>query len=203
MARNEHSRLPDAGRRRFLEQSAVALGASLLPLHWPLLSRTAQAAAAAIENDAGFSHLQAAQAADLAAMAARIIPSGDTPGAREAGVIHFIDQAMGEFMAPAADGLRLGLAELNDTVAGDGLADRFAELPAEAQDAMLARIEDGEFFGLVRFLTIAGFLCMPSQGGNRDAVGWKLLGFEQRHVWQPPFGHYDAEIASAEEGDRE
>jgi hypothetical protein len=32
---------------------------------------------------------------------------------------------------------------------------------------------------------------LPGYGGNRDAAGWKLIGFEDRHVFQPPFGHYD------------
>jgi hypothetical protein len=32
---------------------------------------------------------------------------------------------------------------------------------------------------------------LPSYGGNRDGVGWKLIGFEDSHVFYPPFGHYD------------
>lgn len=203
MSRAQGSPLGDADRRRFLQHAALAVGASVLPVPWSVLARTARAAASAMESEAGFANLDAAQAADLEAIAGRIIPADDTPGAREAGVIHFIDQAMGGFMAPAAESLRAGLAELNDAVAADGLAERFADLSAGAQDAALTRIEDGEFFALVRFLTIAGFLCLPSQGGNRDAIGWKLLGFEQRHVWQPPFGHYDAETPAAGGGDHE
>jgi hypothetical protein len=35
----------------------------------------------------------------------------------------------------------------------------------------------------------------PSYGGNRDEVGWKLIGFEAPHPWQPPFGYYDADYA--------
>ncbi len=36
-----------------------------------------------------------------------------------------------------------------------------------------------------------GFLGNPSYGGNRDHVGWKLIGFEDRMAFQPPFGYYD------------
>jgi hypothetical protein len=43
---------------------------------------------------------------------------------------------------------------------------------------------------------------MPSWGGNRERAGWALLGFDNRHAWQPPFGYYDA-LAMAEEGDRD
>jgi hypothetical protein len=32
---------------------------------------------------------------------------------------------------------------------------------------------------------------LPAYGGNRDAAGWKLIGFEDQHVFHPPFGYYD------------
>jgi hypothetical protein len=32
---------------------------------------------------------------------------------------------------------------------------------------------------------------LPAYGGNRDGVGWKLIGFEDEHVFHPPFGYYD------------
>jgi len=32
---------------------------------------------------------------------------------------------------------------------------------------------------------------LPAYGGNRGGVGWKLIGFEDAHVFQPPFGYYD------------
>jgi hypothetical protein len=28
-------------------------------------------------------------------------------------------------------------------------------------------------------------------GGNRDEVGWKLIGFEDKFHFEPPFGYYD------------
>ena len=34
-----------------------------------------------------------------------------------------------------------------------------------------------EFFGAVRLHTIEGMFCDPMYGGNRDCVGWKLIGF--------------------------
>ncbi len=33
------------------------------------------------------------------------------------------------------------------------------------------------FFEILRSHTIAGFFCDPIHGGNRDLVGWKLIGF--------------------------
>ncbi len=63
----------------------------------------------------------------------------------------------------------------------------FAALSEERQDAILTRIEEGEleldgvsaaaFFDLVLENAIEGFFCDPIYGGNRDMVGWKLVGF--------------------------
>ena len=40
-------------------------------------------------------------------------------------------------------------------------------------------------------LTLFGMFSMPAYGGNRDGVGWTLIGFEDAHVFHPPFGYYD------------
>ena len=59
---------------------------------------------------------------------------------------------------------------------------------------MLDRVEQldhGAFFQTIRFFTIAGTFANPSWGGNRDRIGWQILGFEDRFTWQPPFGDYD------------
>jgi hypothetical protein len=42
---------------------------------------------------------------------------------------------------------------------------------------------------------------MPVRGGNRDKAGWALIGFVDRHVWQPPFGYYDAVIDETVDGE--
>ena len=64
----------------------------------------------------------------------------------------------------------------------------FADLDVAAQSAYLKTIEATPFFGRMRLLTVAGLLALPSYGGNEDKVGWKLVGFVDRHAWQPPFG---------------
>ena len=38
------------------------------------------------------------------------------------------------------------------------------------------------FFTLLLNWTMAGFFCDPVQGGNRDMVGWKLIGFPGAHI---------------------
>lgn len=44
-----------------------------------------------------FSYLDKKAAADIEALTGEIIPSGDSPGAREAGVVYFIDRALHTF----------------------------------------------------------------------------------------------------------
>jgi len=63
----------------------------------------------------------------------------------------------------------------------------FAQLDASAQDALLTQLEKGEmslpgidiktFFELLVQNTTEGFLADPLYGGNRDFIGWKLIGF--------------------------
>jgi gluconate 2-dehydrogenase gamma chain len=133
----------------------------------------------------------------------QIIPPDDLPGAAEIGVVHFIDQAMGGFAADQAGLLQEGLADLDRraraAVAG---SQGFADLAFDQQTAMLQEIDTTPFFEQMIFLTHCGMFAMPSWGGNRERAGWALLGFDNRHAWQPPFGYYDAQ-AMAEEGDRD
>ena len=42
-----------------------------------------------------------------------------------------------------------------------------------------------------RAAVVVGMLADPKYGGNRDKVGWRLLGFEDRFHWTVPFGDYD------------
>ena len=181
-------------RRDFLRASASALGGAWLTAQWPAILAAASAARTAQAAGAAFTHLDPDDARDLEGIAAQIIPTDDTPGAREAGVIYFIDAALGSFAAARAGLLRDGLAALNAKVqSAHAPATRFAALDDPTQEAVLKSEEKSPFFGEMRFLTLAGMLSLPSYGGNRDEVGWKLIGFDHRHVWAPPFGYYDAQ----------
>jgi hypothetical protein len=67
----------------------------------------------------------------------------------------------------------------------------FADLPPERRIAFMRTIEQTPFFEQMRLLTLLGMFSSPAYGGNVDGAGWKLLGFEDRHVFAPPFGWYD------------
>ena len=146
-----------------------------------------------------FASLTAAQAADLEAIAMRIFPTDDTPGAKEAGVIHFIDKALETFAAPQKPLMLMGLADLNQKVAAKWPGTTaFSALTPEQQDEILKANEQGPFFGGIRFATIVGMFANPSYGGNENQTGWKLLGFEPHGISQPPWGYYDAQAAKGQ-----
>jgi gluconate 2-dehydrogenase gamma chain len=190
----------DLSRRGFLKAAGSAAGATWLAAHWPAALAAGQDAAAARDAGAKFETLTAAEGADFAAIAAQIIPTDHLPGATEAGVVYFIDSALRAFMAGAAPGVRDGLAALNRKAAAVQAGARFAGLTADEQLTLLKAEEQSPFFGTVRFLTIAGMFALPSYGGNQKYAGWKMLSFDHRHVWAPPFGHYDALAAGKKAG---
>jgi gluconate 2-dehydrogenase gamma chain len=183
-------------RRQFLKDSAAAAGLGLAGFNLSVLLPMGEAAAAARDASEPFNVLGDAEAADLEAIAAQIIPTDGSPGAREAGVIYFIDGAMAGMFARILPGLRDGLTELNKKVGGEGSS--FSSLDNQAQQALLTREEASPFFAMMRFLTLAGMFSLPEYGGNRDHVGWKMIGFDHRHAWSAPFGYYDAHYHDGE-----
>lgn len=139
-----------------------------------------------------FEFFDPAAAREIAVIAAQIMPTTETPGATEAGVIYFIDRALRTFDIDKQRTYRDGLAEMK--LAREKKhpgSTSFAELSPEQQSAMLHEIDKSPFFEQVRFHTMLGMFGHPSYGGNRDRSGWKLIGFEDRMAWQPPFGFYD------------
>jgi gluconate 2-dehydrogenase gamma chain len=134
-----------------------------------------------------------AQAAEVEAMAAQIIPTDETPGAREAHVINFIDRALTTFERERQSEYVKGLEELQaqtrQLVPG---AVTFSTLTSSQQIQVLTAMEKTPFFNLVRTHTITGFFASPAHGGNYNKVGWKLVSYDDSLNHKPPFGYYDA-----------
>jgi gluconate 2-dehydrogenase gamma chain len=186
--------LDDIASRRTFLQAAGSAGALWL-LAEAALAR--EALAHAVRQRAlpapRFETLRADQAAGLETVAMRIFPSDGTPGAKEAGVIHFIDRALSTFAANQKALLEEGIADLDRRAAAKWPGtSSFATLPAERQDELLREIEATPFFQALRFLTIAGMFSLPDWGGNAENTGWTLLGQDHQPFYQPPFGWYDA-----------
>lgn len=121
--------------------------------------------------------LSASEAATLAAVCTRIIPTDESgPGAAEARAAEYIDRALGGWLSPSRDTYTAGLAAI-DAAARARSGQRFVDLPPAAQDAVLQAMEQTSFFALVRAHTIQGTFCDPAYGGNANFVGWDLIGY--------------------------
>jgi gluconate 2-dehydrogenase gamma chain len=105
-----------------------------------------------------------AEARALDAMLACIIPSDDTPGAREAGVIHYIDRQLTRRFREHQKTYRAGLAALGDTITEQTLRDMERDAARKP------------FFDLVVTHAMQGFYGNPRHGGNRDFASWRMLG---------------------------
>ncbi|MBM3735994.1 MAG: gluconate 2-dehydrogenase subunit 3 family protein [Acidobacteria bacterium] len=133
-------------------------------------------------------------AREIEALTSRIIPSDGSPGAREAGVIYFIDRALGGWQSEHLPAYRRGMTEVQ------ALRTRMfpnsssiAALSEADQDRLIAAFDQTPFFSLLRTHTAFGFLGSPAYGGNRGGAGWAHIGFEDRASFSPPFGYYDAQ----------
>jgi gluconate 2-dehydrogenase gamma chain len=166
--------------------------------------------------------------ATIEAATARIIPTDHDPGAREAGVVRFIDRYLSgiEYIYAAADGsgflelsgkladawrarmsdmqetYRAGIRRLDELAREYHGAD-FKDLAEDQQDHVLELLsgtakpapmtlgrsegvrtflqgvfdEGLPFFAALALHTRQGFYCDPVYGGNKDRVGWKVIGF--------------------------
>lgn len=187
-----------SSRRSFLAGSAAGLGSAWIAANWSAILEAQEHAkrAATSGSAAKFEFFSPEQAAEVESVAAQIIPTDDTPGAREAGAVYFIDRALTTFDRERQAVYMQGLGELEaKTRELFPNATKFSGLSAAQQIQVLKAIEKTPFFAQIRTHTITGFLANPEYGGNRDEIGWKLIGFEGKFHYQPPFGYYDAEKA--------
>jgi hypothetical protein len=182
-------------RRLFLQGSGSLAGSILLRAGLPAFIAASQAACSARDEATAFTNITQAEAREIIALAARILPTTDTPGATEAGAVYFFDTAFGTFLKDGLENARAQLAGFQSGIAAKfpGAA-RFSDLDEADQDSYLTANEDTEFFFGLRVLTLAGVFGMAKYGGNRNDIGWKLVGMDgPPHAWAPPFGYYDAE----------
>jgi gluconate 2-dehydrogenase gamma chain len=162
---------------------------------WPQIALSLEhARVARHRNPSEWRALDSDSARDIETLAAAIIPSDEGPGAREAGVIFFIDEALATFGADDLPQFRSELAEIRQKQAElFPTATSIAQLNESQMTALMRAIEHTGFFELLRTYTVYGYLGNPSYGGNRDRLGWVQIGFEHQMSYSHPFGFYDAE----------
>jgi gluconate 2-dehydrogenase gamma chain len=149
-------------------------------------------------TDVAFMFFNENEARTVGAIAERVFPGDPSGGgAREAAVIVYIDRALAGYGKNLHRLYRRGLGELDQYTSSHYTGRDFVQLTDTEQDEVLGQMEKwgesvmsdgkesrsakeallGEFFGAVRLHTIEGMFCDPMYGGNRNAIGWKLIGF--------------------------
>ena len=160
----EPTAAPGIDRREAIRRAALVAGVVLSPDWLKAVDVAAPLAQAR--------YFASAQFATASAIADRIIPRTDTPGAADVGVPAFIDLLYGEFMTEAERQLLAkGLADV-EAAARTAHGASFSTVPPERQDALLRGIalaeegRDQSFFRLIRSATVLGYFTSEQVGRN-------------------------------------
>lgn len=127
------------------------------------------------------------QDAVLRAVMNRIVPADEFPSAWEAGAGGYVLRVLAGDLNDKLDAVVTGL----DSLEAESLSTHtvgFAALDAAQQDALLSRLErrqldtvwpvdPASFLDLLVTVTIEGYYADPGNGGNREAVAWRMIGF--------------------------
>lgn len=121
------------------------------------------------------------------ALCEQIIPKDESPGATEAGVIHYIDRQLSEVFYYDQETYRQGIKNLDD-LSAKKYSKAFEELDFDTQTRLLIAMESNQmdekewpsgkpsdFFNLVRSHTMQGFYGSPIHGGNKDFMSFEML----------------------------
>ncbi len=116
----------------------------------------------------------------LTAAVDRLFPKTETtPGGSETGAHIYIDRKLSTVYGSDLPSYQEGLAGIENAVDGG-----FTAADAEAQDSALRDIEAGKgsdvpegFFALLLEHTRQGMFCDPIHGGNREFMGWDMIGY--------------------------
>ncbi len=117
------------------------------------------------------------EAGTVDAICAQLIPADRDPGAKEAGVVRYIDIQLTRSFRKHRAAYRRGLAAV-DAASRARSGKAFTDLSAADQVEILNAIEEKSpaFFNLILTHARQGFYGDPRHGGNRDRVSWKMLG---------------------------
>jgi gluconate 2-dehydrogenase gamma chain len=188
LPRTEPSAASGIDRREAIRRAALLAGVAFSPEWLKLVDRPTPLAQQP-------RYLTAPQLATASAIADRILPETDTPGAADVGVPAFIDLLFGEFMTDDERRLLTSVLDETEAAALSAHGAPFSTLHAERQDAVLRRIaeaqqgQDQSSFALIRSATILGYF-------TSEPVGRTVLHYD------PVPGRYEACIPIEEVGRR-
>ena len=188
-------RTGDSSRRRFLG----LMGALGLPSLSSCTNSLMQAAGVACQESKGETSpnsqpsrvLTARQTEILGALAEQIIPTDADPGARDAGVVQYIEKILAGDQAAKQPLYAAGLEGV-DQASRLTYGRDYAHLSFQEQTSVLKAIEQGqcpgeiwkslssqEFFHMLWGHVLEGFYGPPEEGGNKNYASWKMLGFPE------------------------
>jgi len=174
----------DWGRRWFLQGALAILGGArrLVGSPAPEQGPPSGGAGATARLAPGCKVFTVSQAQTVEAVAEQIIPADDHPGAKDAGVLFYIDRSLAGDLRRFRKRYESGLILVEQTSRA-AYGKPFTELKWEQQTSVLQKLESdpgegGEFFRLIRQHTMEGYYGDAKYGGNRDYVSWKMLGFK-------------------------
>lgn len=147
-----------------------------------------RALAAGLQGGVGEGAFSAPQRAGVTAMADRIIPATDTPGAVEAGAVQFIEEIVFRWYTPAERDIFLRGLQQADVLARDAGAGSFVELSPEQQDALLTQLEQEA----LRAQGAGGFSLLPSLDEDLSPFFAKLKELVV-------VGYYTSEVGATQE----
>jgi hypothetical protein len=176
-------------RREALRRASLLLGAAFTPSILAAVAGAAPTGAApAMKGLFGD-----AERALVAAVAERLLPRTDTPGALDAGVPAFIERMVNAYFTDRERNLfRDGIPEL-EALSQSRAGASFVRLRPEQQDAVLSALAEASvgrgttFYSLVREATIVGYF-------TSELVGKTVLHYD------PVPGRFDACIPISEVG---
>lgn len=121
------------------------------------------------------------------AICEQLIPKDQSPGATDAGVIHYIDRQLTEVFHDHQDTYRKGIRNLQAYCKAK-YAQPFELIKSEDQVNVLTMLENdqlttdewdqskpSDFFNLVLSHTMQGFYGSPIHGGNKDYMSFEML----------------------------
>ena len=128
------------------------------------------------------------------AVSEQIIPADRDPGAKEAGVVNFIDKQLDGPYKRFADKYHKGLQSLAQT-SQSMFGKSFVQLSWPDQTRLLQAMESGkvpkdiwsdpssrDFFSMLRDHSMQGFYGSPRHGGNKNYASYKMMGLEYPRV---------------------